>query len=206
MPYSGPATYEDMQPCGMPYSGPATYEDMGMPYSGPATYEDMVPFFEQFATPFRQQDPNAKKTQFATPFRQQDPNAKKTQDMVPFFEQFATPFRQQDPNAKKTQDPNVKKTQAGGSTAAPTGPVPQVSRAEGAGFDDLCGNKGGLCAIAFLDGSNKEKLEEQLKEKLEEHLKVLEGTRAKKHPSPYSFAWVDAACYRLRALPYNRQL
>mmetsp|Transcript_51418 Transcript_51418/g.122422 ORF Transcript_51418/g.122422 Transcript_51418/m.122422 type:complete len:694 (+) Transcript_51418:49-2130(+) len=112
----------------------------GMPYSGPATYEDMVPFFEQFATPFRQQDPNAKKTQ------------------------------------------------AGGSTAAPTGPVPQVSRAEGAGFDDLCGNKGGLCAIAFLDGSNKEKLEEQLK--------VLEGTRAKKHPSPYSFAWVDAACHR----------
>ena len=26
----------------------------------------MVPFFEQFATPFRQQDPNAKKTQVLT--------------------------------------------------------------------------------------------------------------------------------------------
>ena len=26
-------------------------------------------------------------------------------------------------------------------------------------------------------------------------LQVVEATRAKKHPSPYSFAWVDAACH-----------
>ena len=51
----------------------------------------------------------------------------------------------------------------------------------------MCGKKGGLCAIAFLDGSQKDRLEDQLK--------VVEATRAKKHPSPYSFAWVDAACH-----------
>ena len=32
-----------------------------------------------------------------------------------------------------------------------------------AGFEDLCATKGGLCAIAFLDGTQKDRLEDQLK-------------------------------------------
>ncbi|EKX38962.1 hypothetical protein GUITHDRAFT_165054 [Guillardia theta CCMP2712] len=49
--------------------------------------------------------------------------------------------------------------------------------------------QGGLCAIAFLDGSPENK------EKRDEQLKMLEELRAKKHPSPFHFSWIDATCH-----------
>ena len=64
----------------------------------------------------------------------------------------------------------------------------EIVKEEGADFDALCGKKGGLCAIGFVDAS-------PANAKKEAELKVLEDLRKAKHPSPYHFSWVDASCH-----------
>jgi hypothetical protein len=99
-------------------------------------------------------------------------------EMTAVLNQFATPFMEK-PEAAK----------AAPSSMPPTGPVPELGVGENQRFDDLCGKKGGLCAIFFLDGSV------QQKDKKEEQLKMIETLRTKKHPSPYHYSWVDALCH-----------
>ena len=65
------------------------------------------------------------------------------------------------------------------------GPLPELSAAN---FDAECGSKGGLCAIALLDGaadnSNKEA-----------QLEMLSQLRARRHGGPLAFSWLDATCH-----------
>ena len=99
-------------------------------------------------------------------------------EMISVLDQFATPFIEKPETVKSAS-----------SSTPPSGPVPEIGNAENKRFHDLCGKKGGLCAIFFLDGS------EQQKDKREEQLKMIEALRTKKHPSPYHFSWVDALCH-----------
>ena len=65
------------------------------------------------------------------------------------------------------------------------GPLPELSVAN---FNDECVEKGGLCAIAMLDGaaSNSNK---------EGHLEMLTKLRIKKAGGPLAISWVDATCH-----------
>jgi len=99
------------------------------------------------------------------------------EEITGVLDQFAAPFTQR----KTERSEPISK--------APTGPLPEISRKKGYTFEDLCGKKGGLCAVAFLDGSPENK------EKRDEQLKMLEDLRAKKHPSPFHFSWIDASCH-----------
>jgi protein disulfide-isomerase A6 len=65
------------------------------------------------------------------------------------------------------------------------GPIPELSAAN---FEQECTKRGGLCAIALLDGSadNANK---------EGHLQMLTKLRQKKAGGPLAFAWVDATCH-----------
>ena len=99
-------------------------------------------------------------------------------EMTSVLNQFATPFMEKPESTKSTV-----------SSKPPSGPIPEIGSGVGTDFNTLCGNKGGLCALFFLDGS------EQNKEKRDEQLKLIEAIRLKKHPSPYHFAWVDSLCH-----------
>mmetsp|Transcript_10885 Transcript_10885/g.23080 ORF Transcript_10885/g.23080 Transcript_10885/m.23080 type:complete len:774 (+) Transcript_10885:35-2356(+) len=65
------------------------------------------------------------------------------------------------------------------------GPLPELSASN---FEEECEKKGGLCAIALLDGgpdnTNKEA-----------HLEMLTKMRKKRAGGPLVFSWVDATCH-----------
>jgi len=65
------------------------------------------------------------------------------------------------------------------------GPLPELSASN---FGDECVQKGGLCAIALLDGSadNANK---------QPHLDMLTALRKRKQGGPLAFSWVDATCH-----------
>lgn len=102
------------------------------------------------------------------------------EEMTATFDQFADPFR----------EGGAKQGSTSGSAASPPpkGPIPEMT-AEGTDYEKLCGSRGGLCAIAFLDGMDGSK------ERREEQLKMLEEVRTKIHPSPFHISWVDAVCH-----------
>jgi len=65
------------------------------------------------------------------------------------------------------------------------GPLPELSAHN---FETECTNKGGLCAIALLDGAadNPNK---------EAHLQMLTKLRQKRAGGPLSISWLDATCH-----------
>jgi len=73
------------------------------------------------------------------------------------------------------------------------GPLPELSAAN---FEEECKLKGGLCAIALLDGgpdnSNKEG-----------HLDMLTKMRKKRAGGPLVFSWLDATCHTNFAAAFN---
>jgi len=103
------------------------------------------------------------------------------EEMTRWTDQFAAPFLE-------GGDAQKEKPEAG-NFQTPTGPLPQISRAEGSSFEELCGGKVGLCAVAFVDGMPGSE------EKRNEQIKVMEDVRAKMGPSPIHFSWVDATCH-----------
>uniref|UniRef100_A0A7S0WEP5 Thioredoxin domain-containing protein n=1 Tax=Cryptomonas curvata TaxID=233186 RepID=A0A7S0WEP5_9CRYP len=107
-------------------------------------------------------------------------------ELTSMLNQFATPFMEKPESAKSAP-----------SSKPPSGPVPEIGSGKQNGFDALCGKKGGLCAIFFLDGS------ESNKEKREEQLNISAALRTKKHPSPYHFSWVDALCHPTFAASFD---
>merc|ERR1712216_845502 len=59
------------------------------------------------------------------------------------------------------------------------------------GFDELCGKRGGLCAIALLDGEPTE----EKQARLEEHKETLAALRKRKAGGPFFFSWLDLGCH-----------
>jgi hypothetical protein len=100
-------------------------------------------------------------------------------------DQFAAPFMEGF-NKGKGQG-NAQQEAGAAASKPPEGPVDEMQKS-GKDFDALCGRKGGLCAIAFIDAS-------PANEKKDAELKALEDLRKAKHPSPYHFSWVDASCH-----------
>mmetsp|Transcript_16509 Transcript_16509/g.40319 ORF Transcript_16509/g.40319 Transcript_16509/m.40319 type:complete len:688 (-) Transcript_16509:96-2159(-) len=111
------------------------------------------------------------------------------EEITNVIDQFAEPFREGYESKKSSQGK--------AASPAPTGPLPEMTSTEEGGYESLCGKKGGLCAVAFLDGS------EANKEKREEQLKVLETLRTKMHPSPFHMSWVDAVCHPDFAMSFD---
>jgi len=109
------------------------------------------------------------------------------EEMTAQIDQFAAPFME---GFDGGADGQGRQRQEAGSAASkpPEGPVPEIVKEDGADFDALCGKKGGLCAVAFVDAS-------PANPKKDAELKVLEELRKAKHPSPYHFSWVDASCH-----------
>merc|ERR1711871_1080832 len=66
------------------------------------------------------------------------------------------------------------------------GPLPELSAAN---FDDVCIKKGGLCAVALLDGAPA------VREETEKKIVMLEKLRRLKAGGPTTFMWVDAGCH-----------
>jgi len=84
---------------------------------------------------------------------------------------------------------------ASGGAAEPTkresgadlkGPLPELSSDT---FDKECVSKGGLCAIALLDGAAENSASK------EGQLQMLTKLRKRKAGSPLSFSWLDATCH-----------
>jgi len=65
------------------------------------------------------------------------------------------------------------------------GPLPELSRAN---FAAECADKGGLCAIALLDGASENTNKQT-------QLEMLTQLRAKRHGGPLAFSWLDATCH-----------
>ena len=104
--------------------------------------------------------------------------------MTQVIDQFAAPFMENaDGGARQQQQ-----QQQQAASKPPEGPVEEMRAGEASDFKALCGSKGGLCAIAFVDAS-------PANDKKDEQLKMLEDLRKAKHPSPYHFSWVDASCH-----------
>mmetsp|Transcript_27938 Transcript_27938/g.73710 ORF Transcript_27938/g.73710 Transcript_27938/m.73710 type:complete len:642 (+) Transcript_27938:72-1997(+) len=109
------------------------------------------------------------------------------EELTGVLDQFAAPF----------SDKQQQQRKASPATPAPTGPIAQLGAEEGRGFEALCGGRGGLCAVLLLDGS------QGATERREAQLKVAEAVRARKHPSPYHFSWVDAVCHSAFAATFD---
>jgi hypothetical protein len=91
------------------------------------------------------------------------------------IDQFAAPFREGGAGGDGKQQ--QKQQEGSGASKPPEGPVPEMSEGEETSFEALCGSKGGLCAIGFVDASpaNANK---------DAQLKLLEEVRATRHPEP----------------------
>jgi len=85
------------------------------------------------------------------------------------------------------------KPSGGDSPSTPTppsgssvkGPLPELSAAN---FEAECVAKGGLCAIALLDGAPENTNKEA-------HIEMLTKLRKRKAGGPLSFSWLDATCH-----------
>eukprot|EP00287_Rhodomonas_sp_CCMP768_P014512 CAMPEP_0196760428 /NCGR_PEP_ID=MMETSP1091-20130531/105208_1 /TAXON_ID=302021 /ORGANISM="Rhodomonas sp., Strain CCMP768" /LENGTH=719 /DNA_ID=CAMNT_0042109313 /DNA_START=21 /DNA_END=2181 /DNA_ORIENTATION=+ len=102
------------------------------------------------------------------------------EEITRWTDQIASPFMENPEGGAPPPPP---------SAAVPTGPLPQMKREDGSTFEELCGSKTGLCAVAFLDGmpENEEKRQEQIK--------IMEDVRKRLATSPFHFSWVDATCH-----------
>jgi len=72
------------------------------------------------------------------------------------------------------------------SAADLKGPLPELSADN---FEQECVAKGGLCAIALLDGAPENSNSK------ESQLEMLTKLRKRKSGSPLSFSWIDATCH-----------
>jgi len=107
------------------------------------------------------------------------------EEMTAVIDQFAAPFMEGFDQGARGGKPGQESSTA--ASKPPEGPVDEMQKGD-KDFDALCGKKGGLCAIAFVDAS-------PANEKKDAELKALEELRKAKHPSPYHFSWVDASCH-----------
>jgi protein disulfide-isomerase A6 len=86
------------------------------------------------------------------------------------------------PSASKRESSDVK------------GPLPELSADN---FDKECVNKGGLCAIALLDGAPENSASK------ESNLEMLTKLRKRKAGGPLSFSWIDATCHTAFAAAFE---
>jgi len=90
-----------------------------------------------------------------------------------------------DGNNEEADSPQTDQQQKFRPAEQPTGPIPELTAES---YASLCGDAGGLCAIAVLDGSPKA-LDDRQKQ-----LDVLKEVRKRKSPSPFHFLWLDGGC------------